>query len=100
MVDAWSAIGEINLDLLRQGRASTGHRFEVCDTEGRLVFELAFSDVLAPTKHRAALDQDVLRTRTKETLVRNERLRAEMAIALADLQAPVAATQALLASRP
>ena len=97
MLEAWRAVFEICTDLIRAGRAPYGHRFEVCDAAGRLVFELPFSDVTGARAERPRGVPDVLKARLAVTIQRSRTLRAEVSAAMLDVQATLATTRALLA---
>jgi len=45
-VEAYEAAQELVIDMIRTRRNAISHRFDVCDEDGRLVFELPFSEVL------------------------------------------------------
>ena len=87
---------EISADLARGGQTTAGHRFEVCDDAGRLVFELPFSDVTGARAERPRGVPDVLKARLAVTIQRSRTLRAEVSAAMLDVQATLATTRALL----
>ncbi len=90
---------EISADLIRAGRAPDGHRFEVCDDTGRLVFELPFSDVLGTRSVRPTEAPDALHAQLTATVQRSRALRAEMNATLAEVKTTLRTTRRLLASR-
>jgi hypothetical protein len=97
-IEAWRTACEMSVDMLRQGQPPAGHRFEVCDEAGALVFEMPFSHLLsAPAKPRGG--QDSAWARLRETMATTERMRTEMSAALVSVQSTVATTFALLSQR-
>ena len=99
MLEAWRAVFEICTDLIRAGRAPYGHRFEVCDAAGRLVFELPFSDVLSARPSRPIDAPDALRAQLAAVVRQSRTLQAQVTAAVADVQTTLETTRALLAPR-
>jgi hypothetical protein len=98
MVEAWRAAVEISIELLRGGRPAGDRGFEVCDELGRPVFELAFSDVLGVRAKKPERTSREIRASVAMTLGRNQALRSELAVALANVRTSLATTRALLGS--
>lgn len=96
MIEAWRTACEMSVDLLRQGQSPSGHRFEVHDEAGDLVFELHFSDLLAGVNRPTGGDKpawQLLRRRVEKT----QQLQSEMSATLVRVRATVSETYDLLA---
>lgn len=98
ILEASRAALEISLEHLRAGKLPREHRFEVCDTAGRLVFELPFSDLLSAHMARPTADHGAIQSRLADTLQRSRELQAEVAVAMTTVQTTLATTRALLRS--
>jgi len=46
---AFQGAGEISLDMLRRGRGATRYRFDVVDSEGRLIHAVPFTEAMGRT---------------------------------------------------
>jgi hypothetical protein len=96
MVEAWRAALEISADLVRSGESPADRRFEVCDETGRLVFDLAFSHLLASPKPRRFANTDALQTDLEAAMATSRRLKGEVAAVMQDVRATLETTRALL----
>jgi hypothetical protein len=100
MSEGWRALLEISTDLMHQQRSPAGYRFEVVDSKGRPVFDVAFGDLSPRAYRQIGAAVDASRTRLSETMSRSRALQSEVATAVAEVRATLLRTRALLDGRP
>lgn len=52
-LEAFEAAQQLTVDLIREHRSPAGYGFEICDAQGRTVFQLPFAEIIGrwPSKH-------------------------------------------------
>ena len=79
-LSASQAAMDISIDMLRERKDPSRHRFEVRDGEGRIVLELPFAEVLHPGKCvKPPPTAGQVHARLQASLDRNRKLKADMA---------------------
>ncbi len=98
-LDACKAALEISVEMLRDRRDPNGTAFLVRDAQGRRLLEISFGEILRPRPPaRPAGDPQALRGQLDATLARSRALKADLGACVAQAQATLRDTRALLES--
>jgi hypothetical protein len=95
-LDASRAAVELSIEALRRRETTTGHRFEIMDDHGQLLFDLPFNEMVRSRGSNPFQSNLALRRQLDDGLRRSRDLQASVAAELARARENLKATRALL----
>lgn len=96
-LDASQAAIELSIEALRRRESTAGHRFEIMDDGGQLLFDLHFSEMLRRDRAVSAPSNAPLRLQLDAGVRRGQDLQRELKAGFAEVLQKIQTAQALLA---
>ena len=95
-LDASRAALELTIEAMRGRETTAGHRFEIMDDEGRLLFELPFDEMIRSRPSSPFQVNLAVRRRLRAELLRNRELQTDLAAGFSRTRETLKTTRDLL----